>query len=70
MENLVAEGKYDFNSDSLRIHRQKVFEKYKITQDEFTSALKVYQNDPKVWDEFFKRAGVMLDSLKAQSIIK
>lgn len=70
VENLVAEGKYDFNPDSLRFHQQKVFEKYKITQDQFKDALKSYQNDPKEWDEFFKRAKVMLDSLKAASVIK
>ncbi|MEW5843710.1 MAG: DUF4296 domain-containing protein [Bacteroidota bacterium] len=70
VENLVAEGKYDFNPDSLRFYQQKVFAKYKITQDQFKSALKSYQDDPKEWDGFFKRAKVMLDSLKAQSVIK
>ncbi len=69
VENLVAEGKYDFNPDSLRFYRERVFDKYKITQDKFKSALKDYQNDPKEWDEFFKRAKVILDSLKTQSVI-
>lgn len=70
VENLVAEGKYDFNPDSLRKHRQNVFDKYRITPDEFKLALKDYQNDPKEWDVFFKRAKVMLDSLRAASVIK
>lgn len=69
VENMVAEGNYDFNADSMRIHQQKVFDKYKITPDEFKSALKQYQDDPKEWDSFFRRAKIMLDSLKNKSVI-
>ena len=69
VENMIVEGKFDFNADSFRTHKQKVFDRYKISSDQFKSALKEYQNDSKKWESFFKKANLILDSLKTQSVI-
>jgi hypothetical protein len=64
VENIVAEEAYSFNADSLRIQREKIFKQNGLTQEQFKNELKSYKDVPEAWDLFFKRANLMLDSLK------
>ena len=69
VENVIADETYAYNSDSLRVHKKAVFEKYNITESEFESELGKYSEDKTMWERFFKRANDYLNDLKKSNAI-
>ena len=61
---LVVEEYYQ-NIDSLRIEKEKVFQKYSIDQESYDLEIKSFSSNQESWDEFFKLANTYLDTLKA-----
>lgn len=69
VENLIVQEKYSYNLDSLRTHKKRIFDKYKLTQNDFEEALKSKRDDPEAWEEFFKHSNLVLDSLQRNNKI-
>ena len=61
---LVVEEYYQ-NIDSLKIEKEKVFQKYSIDQENYKLEIKSFSSNQESWDEFFKLANTYLDTLKA-----
>lgn len=70
VENIVAEEKYFSNPDSLILHRQKIYEKYKTSKTDYDNYLKSFEGNQEKWDLFFKEAESYLNELKKKGIIK
>ena len=69
VENIIVNDTYSSNADSLRVHKQSVFNKYKITEKEFEAELEKYSDDKTKWADFFKRANDYLNNLKKSNAI-
>lgn len=69
MENIIVNDTYSSNADSLRVHKQSVFNKYKITEKEFEAELEKYSDDKAKWADFFKKANDYLNDLKKSNAI-
>lgn len=69
VENIIVDETYSANADSLRVHKQSVFSKYKITEKEFETELGKYSDDKVKWADFFKKANDYLNDLKKSSAI-
>ena len=70
VENVIVEETYIANSDSLQAHKQLVFSKYKISEEDFKNELKGYAGDKTKWAVFFKKANDYLNDLKKSNAIK
>lgn len=64
---LIAKESFPQGSDSLKALTNRTFEKYKVTGEEYYSALEGFKADQKKWDEFFKLSRKYLDSLKVEN---
>ncbi len=69
VENIILEEKYSYNTDSLRIYRKQLFEKYKISQNDFEEYLRGLKANQKSWESFFKKADEFLNDLKNTNAI-
>jgi len=69
VENIILEEKYSYNVDSLKIYRRKLFEKYKISQNDFEEYLRGLKANQKSWESFFKKADKFLIDLKNTNAI-
>lgn len=69
VENVVAEETYSTNADSLQVHRNLIFSKFKITEKDFQNELEKYANDKTKWESFFKKANDYLNDLKKNNVI-
>ena len=69
VEILIAQEKFPKGSDSLISATQNIFDKYKISKNDYFSTIKAYEADQVKWDEFFKNSREYLDSLKSQNKI-
>ena len=70
VENVIVEETYSTNADSLLAHRQKVFSKYKITEEDFRNEIERYSDDKTKWESFFKKANEHLIDLKKSKAIQ
>lgn len=61
---LVVEEYYQ-NIDSLKIEKEKVFQKYSMDKESYDLEIRSFSSNQKSWDEFFKLANTYLDTLKA-----
>lgn len=43
------------DSTQFSIYRKKVFEEFNLTEEQYKSTIKFYNNDPKRWEEFFNK---------------
>ena len=64
VEKTIAQNKYAFFPDSLQAAKDKIFQKYKMTEAEFDSVILSLEAKVDYWDEFFKESKEYLDSLK------
>lgn len=69
VENIIVEEKYSYNPDSLRIHQQFIFNKYKTTKQQFETYLKNLEADQIKWQSFFKKADEYLTELRKSELI-
>lgn len=69
VENIIAAETYSANADSLRIHKESIFNKYKITKKDFEAELEKYSDDKVKWADFFKKANDYLNDLKKNNTI-
>lgn len=69
VENVIIEETYGFNQDSLKAHKQLVFNKYKITEAEFRKELSNYSDNREKWESFFKKSNEYLNELKKGNTI-
>lgn len=69
VENIILEEKYSYNIDSLKIYRRKLFEKYKVNQNDFEEYLRGLNANQKSWESFFKKADKFLIDLKNTNAI-
>ncbi len=63
----VAQSKYADYPDSLKKAKQKIFDKYGITEKEYERSIKNAEIRAEYWDKFFIEANQYLDSLKRVS---
>lgn len=70
VENVIVEETYSLNADSLRIHKKAVFDRYKISENDFREELTRYSDDKTKWESFFKQANVYLNDLKKSNAIQ
>ncbi|HPN38722.1 MAG TPA: DUF4296 domain-containing protein [Melioribacteraceae bacterium] len=65
---MIAQEIYLPNFDSLKIHKQKIFNKYGITEEDYFYTLESYKADTETWDKFFAASMNYLDTLRKQNI--
>ena len=70
VENTIVQEKYILNEDSLRFHKQLVFSKYDITENEFLNELGKYSDNKNLWEDFFKKSNAYLNELAKNNKIK
>jgi adenylate kinase family enzyme len=51
--------------DSLK---QIVFKRYNVTEKEYKKTIEYYNNDPRKWEEFFKRVKGYLEELNKKNV--
>ncbi len=69
VESVVINETYVLQSDSVRIHKQKLFDKYKISENDFEREMGKLSYDKEAWERFFKKANDYLNDLKASKAI-
>lgn len=67
---LIVNQRYAAFPDSIEIYRPHVFDKYKISEEAYSSQLEKMKKDGATWDEFFKSSLAYLDTLKANGQIE
>ncbi len=65
---MVAQEIYLPNFDSLKIHKEKIFKKYDIKEEDYNYTLEKYKADTETWNEFFASSLAYLDTLKKQNL--
>lgn len=70
VENTIVQEKYLLNQDSLRFHKQLVYDRYSVTEKDFIGELHKYSDDKIMWDNFFKKANVYLNELAKSNKLK
>lgn len=70
VDNIIAEEKYSYNSDSLHAYQQKIVERYHINKNQFEDYLKSLKADQLKWQSFFKKAEEYLIELRRKGTIK
>lgn len=69
VENVVAEEKFAGQPDSIKILRGKIFEKYKVSTEEYNRFINDLTYDIEKWNSFFAKADKYLIELKSERII-
>lgn len=59
----IARVKNFENKDSLAKAKTEIFSKYKISEQEFTQAMKNFEYDEESWKEFFDSSKAYIDTL-------
>jgi hypothetical protein len=70
VENTIVQEKYLLNQDSLRFHKQLVYDKYNVSEKDFISELGKYSDDKIMWENFFKKANAYLNELSKNGKLK
>lgn len=70
VDNIIIDEKHVYNEDTIKILRAKVFEKYKLTPENYKKVFDGILTDKEKWDYFFTAAGKYLDTLKAKNLLK
>ncbi len=65
IDNMAVDEKYAGKSDSIKFYREKVFAKYKMSEEEYKKLLNEFSTDKSKWDVFFAESEKYLDSLKS-----
>jgi hypothetical protein len=64
VENVMLEDKYSDRPDTLITLRNKIFEKYRLSKDEYKKIFDGLSAEKEKWDEFFTLSEKYLDTLK------
>ena len=56
VENVIVNETYGLQSDSVKIHKEAIFRKYKITEKIFEDEMAKFSADKESWTRFFKKA--------------
>ncbi len=70
VENVIIEETFASNQDSIKIKKEELFERYKISRNEYETELNAIGADQKKWEEFFKKANALLEDLKSTGALK
>lgn len=65
---MVAQEIYLPNFDSLKIQKEKIFNKYGITEQDYYYNLDSYKADTETWNRFFASSLAYLDTLRKQNL--
>ena len=65
IDNMAIDEKYAGKSDSIKFYRDKVFSKYKMSEEDYKKFLNEFSTDKGKWDSFFAESEKYLDSLKS-----
>lgn len=66
VENMLIEDKYSDRPDTVIILRDKLYEKYKMSKDEYKKVFDGLSIDKDKWNVFFTLSEKYLDSLKSK----
>lgn len=70
IDNMTVDEKYAGNSDSIKVYRGRVFDKHKMSEEEYKKLFAGFSTDRGKWDSFFAEAQKYLDSLKTSKQLK
>ncbi|MFH1526597.1 MAG: hypothetical protein ABIG69_08095 [Bacteroidota bacterium] len=66
---IIVDETYQFNLDSLAIHKKKVFEKYQVTEQNYVEAINLLGEDDEKWEMFFQKSLAYLETLRERDKI-
>ena len=66
VDMLIAQDSTGSNGKQLEVIKRKVLKKYSVSETDYNSTLKFYNDDPKKWAEFFDKAIAYLERLNKE----
>ena len=69
VETVIVNETYGPQSDSVKVHKQAVFNKYHVTEKLFNEEMGKISADKETWDRFFKSANEYLNELKKSKAV-
>lgn len=69
VENIILEDKYSNKPDTVILLRDKVYEKYKLSKEEYKKIFDGFAVDKDKWSEFFTLSEKYLDSLRNKNTL-
>ncbi|OGU56738.1 MAG: hypothetical protein A2V66_04745 [Ignavibacteria bacterium RBG_13_36_8] len=65
----ITEETYSNDIDSLTAGRQKIFDKYNVSEDDYKYTFQKFSEDKEYWEDFFNKVYEYLDSLDVKKKI-
>ena len=66
IDMLIAQDSTGSNYRQLEVIKKEVLKRYSVSETDYNSTLKFYNDDPKRWSEFFEKAIAYLEKLNKE----